>query len=196
MLFPLPGEPAEVTAENAPTGVRIGDRHFFPALAAPEGTAHLRHRCIPGVLPVKSFTMGGAEFLSPVIQTGHLHKLSAMSAGKAPQDRPAFIFCVRPQLLPIGQALTGCRAEAPAFPVGGKGFPAHFTILYHSHSLRRALSFCKQAHKKGRTQNSLCIFLSGHTNPRRYSFFPLRAQEVVLPPPHLYALHCIMPATL
>lgn len=135
MLFPLPGEPAKVAAENTPPGMRIGDRHFSPALAAPEGTADLLQMGIPGVLPVKPFTVGGAEFLPPVIQTGHLYKLSAMSAGKAPQHRPAFIFLVRPRLLPISQPLTGSRTEVLACPLSRKGFPAHLTVFYYFHRL-------------------------------------------------------------
>ena len=135
MLFPLPGEPAEIAAENAPAGTGIGDRHFFPALAAPEGTADLLQVGIPGMLPVEPFTVGGAEPLSSVIQTGHLHKLSAVSAGKAPQHRPAFIFRVELRLLPIGQAAARIGAEAPVLVLGRKGFPAHLTDFYYFHRL-------------------------------------------------------------
>ncbi len=135
MLFPLPGEPAKVAAENTPPGMRIGDRHFSPALAAPEGTADLLQMGIPGVLPVKPFTVGGAEFLPPVIQTGHLHKLSAAGAGKAPQHRPAFIFLVMLRQLPVSKPLTGSRTEVLACPLSRKGFPAHLTDFYYFHRL-------------------------------------------------------------
>lgn len=135
MVFSLPGDPAEVAAENAPPGMGIGNRHFLPALAAPEGTADLLQRGIPGVLPVKPFTVGGTEFLPPVIQTGHLHKLSAAGAGKAPQHRPIFIFLVRLRLLPISQPLTGSRTEVLACPLSRKGFPAHLTVFYYFHRL-------------------------------------------------------------
>lgn len=135
MLFPLPGDPAEVAAENAPPGTGIGNRHFLPALAAPEGTGYFLQRDIPGVLPVKPFTVGGTEPLSSVIQTGHLHKLSAVSAGKAPQHRPAFIFLVMLRLLPVSQPLTGSRTEVLACPLSCKGFPTQLTVFYYFHRL-------------------------------------------------------------
>lgn len=140
MLFPLPGDPAKVAAENTPPGMGIGNRHCLPALAAPEGTADLLQMGIPGVLPVKPFTVGGTEFLPPVIQTGHLHKLSAAGAGKAPQHRPVLIFRVELRLLPIGQAAARIGAEAPVLVLGRKGFPAHFTVFYYFHRLRSSPS--------------------------------------------------------
>lgn len=102
---------------------------------------------IPGVLPVKPFTVGGTEFLSPVIQTGHLHKLSAAGAGKAPQHRPVLISRVELRLLSIGQAAACIGAEAPVLVLGRKGFPAHFTVFYYFHRLRSSPSEGTQTHK-------------------------------------------------
>lgn len=68
MLFPLPGDPAEVAAENTPPGTGIGDRHFLPALAAQEGPGYFHQGIIPEALSVKPLTRGVSDHLSFIEQ--------------------------------------------------------------------------------------------------------------------------------
>ena len=160
MLFPLPGEPAKVAAENTPPGMRIGDRHFSPALAAPEGTADLLQMGISGVLPVKPFTVGGTEFLPPVIQTGHLHKLSAAGAGEDPEDGSLSHLVRRAaRLFPVGPAAACFGAEALRSLVRGEGPAAAGTYVLYVHRLPRSAG--KKTRKKGRVKSSLCMVNPG-----------------------------------
>lgn len=134
MLVPLPGEPAEIAAENAPAGTGIGDRHFFPALAAPEGTADLLQVGIPGMLPVEPLAMGGAEFLSPVGGAGHIDDPAAAGTDKTPQYRTVWLFFIRLRPFPVCQLPACIGTEALMRHGRGKRLTAHFTNLFHFHN--------------------------------------------------------------
>lgn len=194
MLFPLPGEPAEIAAENAPPGTGIGDRHFLPALAAPEDLAYLLPGDIPGVLPVKPFTVGGTEFLPPVIQTGHLHKLSAAGAGEDPEDGSLSHFVRRAaRLFPVSPAAARFGAEALRSPVRGEGPAAAGAYGLYVHRMPRSAG--KKTRKKGRVKSSLCMINPGSIEVPRYAVTVKDAAAGVkscsLPPPRLRVMRGI-----
>ena len=98
MLFPLPGDPAEVAAENAPPGMGIGNRHCLPALAAYEDAVHFFRRDVLLMLPVHALAPAGAEpapFVAWIGQPGLRRSLPrALSSGTAPSSTAG---CIGPR---------------------------------------------------------------------------------------------------
>lgn len=134
MLFPLPGDPAEVAAENAPPGMGIGNRHCLPALAAYEDAVHFFRRDVLLMLPVHALAPAGAEPAPFVAWIGHRHGLSATRAEEAPQDGRAFrpgpvfagLFPVRFLPAPRRAVPLGASVREEALPAyRANRFPLH-----------------------------------------------------------------------